>query len=111
MALPVGYLVYKHVGWEGSPQAKKRMLTHQLTFWGMLGVGLSLMHRAFFNKNLSAMGRMARVLGAGLLATPAFEVGERLGKMLFPYPVKSLAQPKTTSRYVPSYKPVLNTTV
>lgn len=106
MALPVGYLVYRHVSWESSPQSKKRMLTHQLTFWGMLGLGLGLMHRAFFKSGLSGFGRAWRVGLAGLIAAPAFRVGELLGNRLFPHRTQAIPQQQAGQRYVPAYIPV-----
>jgi hypothetical protein len=117
LAMPVGYLVTKHVSWETTPQSKKRMLAHHLTFWSMLAMGLVLVHRALFNQRLSGLARAWRVLFAGALAAPAFKAGEVLSNILYPHQQQQLplktAQPvlpvfwsPPANRYVPPSVPI-----
>ena len=81
--MPVGYLVYKHVSWESSPQSKKRMLTHQLTFWASVAAGVTILHKTFFKRGLTNGQKLLRYLLAGAVAAQGFETGERLGNLLF----------------------------
>lgn len=107
LSMPVGYLIYKHVSWEQSPQSKKRMLTHQLTFWASVALGITLIHKTFFKRGLSNMQKFFRYLLGGAIAAQGFETGERLSIRLFPHrPVKE-SEPSGLSRpgrvYVPSF--------
>ena len=85
LAPPIGCLMYKHVSWEPAVQGKKRMATHQLTFWSMLGGGVLLMHRGgFFKATLPAWRKAMAYGAAGILGAAGFETGEWLGKTFFP---------------------------
>jgi hypothetical protein len=105
LSMPVGYLVYKHVSWESSPQSKKRMLVHQLTFWGSVALGVTILHKTFFKRGLSNPQKFLRYLFGGAMAAQGFESGERLGNMLFPHQpeVGPAPMPRPRNLYFPSY--------
>jgi hypothetical protein len=104
VAAPVTYVAGTHVGWERSTDAKKRMLTHQATFWGTMLSSLALMHVAFFLKWNSSY-RTAMQIGLWLVSAglpiAGFEGGARLGKALYPYTPKPATS--TGRVYRPGY--------
>lgn len=83
VAVPVGYVIKKHLDWESTPEAKSRMLTHQLTFWTATAAGIWGLHKTF----RSVLPLPWKVLGAVLTAALpviGFEGGQSLGARLFP---------------------------
>ncbi|MBY0450978.1 MAG: hypothetical protein K2X01_10180 [Cyanobacteria bacterium] len=83
VAIPVGYVIKKHLDWESTPEAKSRMLTHQLTFWAATGLGIWGLHKTF----RSVIPLPWKILGTVLTAAlpvVGFEGGQRLGARLFP---------------------------
>ncbi len=85
MALPVAYIVKKHVDWETKPDSKKRMLVHQLTFWSIAALSLKLLHDVLRKHRRQPWGFKApRIALSGLLLVAGFEGGQRLARRLFP---------------------------
>ncbi len=83
VAIPVGYVIKKHLDWESTPEAKSRMLTHQLSFWTATGLGLWGLHKTFRSVIPLPLKILGTVLAAALPVV-GFEGGQRLGVRLFP---------------------------
>ncbi len=105
-SLPVGYVIKKHMDWEETEQAKKRMLTHHLIFWGSFSLGLWVAHRTFFAR-VSNIQKGLRYLAGGLVGAQGFTSGEWLGKYFFPYQAKPATGPQR-DRYIPTYLRQMN---
>jgi hypothetical protein len=109
MALPVAYIVKKHVEWEKSPNAKRRMLIHQLTFWSSVVIALRLLHRTFRHyRERSPLLKAGRLFLASGMLIAGFEGGERLARYLVPkrpkQPIRPLSLPASNpNRYAPAY--------
>src|SRR5262249_37186181 len=86
LGMPVAYIVKKHVDWEKTPDGKKRMLIHHLTFWSAAASALLLMHRTLrkFRRKPFLSFKLPRLAIAGLLLPMGFEGGERLARFLAP---------------------------
>ena len=98
--LPVGYVIAKHVGWEKSPDSKRRMLIHQLSFWSAAALAVVALHR-IKRWRVGAIQKTLASLGATAPAALAFEGGAKLAALLVPYRPKA-EFPKPT-RYRPSF--------
>jgi len=48
MAIPAAWITKVHMGWKHSPDAKKRMLIAQATFWTSMLLGFKVLHAALF---------------------------------------------------------------
>lgn len=91
IAIPVGFLAYKHITWMKTPQAKKRMAVTQATFWSGMAACLTLLHAGAFWKKLpftsiAITGPMRAFIGlaGGLVGALSFKGGLMLGNKLFP---------------------------
>jgi hypothetical protein len=91
VALPVGFLAYKHIGWMKTPQAKKRMAVTQATFWSGMAACITLLHSGAFWKrfpftSIAITGPMRAFIGlaGGLVGALSFKGGLMLGNKLFP---------------------------
>jgi hypothetical protein len=104
LSVPVGYVVKKHMDWMSpSSDAAKRMLVHQLSFWGTTAMALILMHRAM-HPRLGILEKLALCFSTAILPIFGFEGGGRLGKLLYPKQTHYNTPPTTTGRvYHPGY--------
>lgn len=91
--IAIGYVIKQHVGWMETADKKRRMLVHQLTFWGSSAVGLTLIHGAFLLKRLPftkipVKGGSQLALGAlgGSIGALGFPAGRWLSHKLYPSP-------------------------
>ncbi len=100
-ALPVAYVVKSHVGWEQSTQGKKRMLTHQLTFWSSFVAAVMMAHKTRPRQSLWAKILLFSL--SGILPLAGFEGGGMLATRLFPNIPPSPPGRLRQDTYVPSY--------
>ncbi|MBX2861388.1 MAG: hypothetical protein KTR14_09135 [Vampirovibrio sp.] len=85
MAAPVGYLIKTHRDWMTTPDAKNRMLTRQLLFWGSVAVALPLMHITLFRwRQFPVWQRLVNLAMAAGIPVVAFEGGRPVSHVMFP---------------------------
>ena len=95
VAIPIGYVAYKHISWMDSSQAKKRMAVRQATFWTGMAACLTLLHKGAFWQELpftkiKVTGPMRTLTGflAGILGAAAFKAGLAFSNKLYPHDKK-----------------------
>ncbi|MBY0404842.1 MAG: hypothetical protein K2X66_13155 [Cyanobacteria bacterium] len=118
VAIPVGFLIQEHVSWMSTLEGKKRMLTHQLIFWGTAAASLLMMHRTFsykFIKNTTNPWlKKGLFLGvASGLPILGFEGGGAISRKCFPekkafseknnFHAEGYNPSLKSNKYVPSY--------
>lgn len=86
-APPVGFIIYKHVSWEHSPTAKKRMATQHAIFWSTMAAGVIQFHMVGKLARQGALKGWRALLmsfSAGMLPVLGFLAGVPVVAKLWP---------------------------
>jgi hypothetical protein len=126
MAIPAAWITKVHMGWKHSPDAKKRMLIAQATFWTSMLLGFKVLHAALFTlpdrkvlmpqgflRLLSQLGkRSTQGPAAAKLAVIAGGLGGFIGSMIGGFSggaaLGKKIVPKAPRNYQPNPTPTLN---